>query len=738
MIKKIKSLLSSVEEKILGPKEFELKRRLACVISFIFFIACVISLVLDIYYEFPILEIIFQIVFAIYFSFIYFFYKSKPRKESEFWILVLSGQLYFSLIYFTNGGLIGPVFLYFLLIFISMSFLIERKKWLYLFLFILNVFLLDFIENLFPELIYVFEVKEMKEILLSSIIFSFVFAFLIIRIVVLAYNDERTKVLNQKNEIEKQSNKIRELMEREFRINQMKLNFFTNISHEFRTPLTLLTAPVELLIENEKDIEKLAAYYVIRENTAQLNKLIDQILDLRKLDTENFKLTTVRKDAIDFVKNITFNFTPLAEVQKIDLRFLNFGNDPFIMAFDPEKLEKIVSNILLNAFKFTGTGGSIHVNATAVELENKKYLEIRISDTGKGIAKELTEDIFKPFYQAPDTMYGTGLGLSLANEYARAHGGYISVDSRINEGTVFSVYIPSDIEANTIIYKENANEQFAIPVNSESDFSSSGESETININHEEKTSSLLIVEDNEVVVEYVAKMLGKEYTIIKAYDGKEGFEKAVGQIPDMIISDVMMPEIDGVELCRMLKEDERTSHIPVILLTAKAAETDRLTGLETGADDYVTKPFSAKELKVRVKNLIKNREILRTKFQKNILSVQTKELVTNKTDEKFLGSAIRCVEENMENTSFGVPELINHLNISRTLLHVKLKKLTNMSASEFISAIRLKKAAKLLKQSEENISDICYKVGYSDLPHFSSSFKKMFGESPSEYRKKMK
>ena len=737
--------LSSIEEKILGPREeFELNRRLACFIAFMFLPVCVISVVVTFICNFPTVEIYFQILLTLTTSILYYLYRFKLPKHTKYWGLIICCHVYFTFMYFTNGGLRGPVLLYGLIIFISVLIIAKKRKWVYYVLFNLNIIVLILIQQLFPELIVRFDEKIMNLLLIMSIFICISFLYLIIQIVIKKYNDEQEKVLDQKEAIEQQSNRIRELMDRDALINQMKLNFFTNVSHEFRTPLTLLAAPLELLTEKEKDTEKLKVIKTIQTNAVQLKKLVDQILDLRKLDSGDLQLILQKKDVARLVQSTVQSFAAHAEVQKIDLRFFSHCKGGLIMAFDPEKLEKLVSNILLNAFKYTSAGGIIKVEVKPREDMGAKFVEIKITDTGKGIPEKFLNDIFKPFYQVPGTMYGTGLGLTLANQYAQLHYGTIMVESQEGKGTLFTILIPAEIEKFVnegwidAVFDHGNTETSRVETVGSLPVKKDNNDDTPDWyrGEDDKQYSLLIVDDNVEFVNFIYRFLHNEYKIFKAFDGKEGFEKAIEFLPDIILSDIMMPEIDGIELCNKLKTNENTSHIPFILLTAKAGETNKINGLDTGADDYITKPFSINELKARINNLIRIREILREKFQNNLLDVKPKDVTVTLTDEMFLKKAIESVEKNMLDSQFGVMELTNIMNVSRSLLHLKLKKITNLSASQFIAAIRLRVAAHLLKSTNESITEICYRTGFSTPAYFSACFKEQFGISPTDFRNK--
>jgi signal transduction histidine kinase/DNA-binding response OmpR family regulator len=530
-------------------------------------------------------------------------------------------------------------------------------------------------------------------------------------------------------------------------IDRVKSRFFANISHEFRTPLTLILGPLEkLLAENVQEPVK-KQYRLMLRNGRRLLRLINQLLDLARLEAGSMSLKARQENIVQLLKGIVLSFSSLAERKQITLKF-HASEESIIVYVDRDKLEKIVSNLLSNAFKFTPEGGKISVQLTvnsdqltANQLYTDHCLLITVEDTGIGIHPDKLEKIFDRFYQADDSytreQEGSGIGLALTKELVELHHGEIYVISEIGKGSTFIVRLPLGKEhlKQEEVVEEVFSDQFSVI--SEQGVDSPSIQPSIDPSIQAQATSdqqpvLLIVEDNADVRAYIRDYLDEDYQIIEAVDGNEGFEEAVRVVPDLIISDVMMPKIDGYELCRKLKTDERTSHIPVILLTARAGGESKVEGLETGADDYIIKPFDARELQVRVKNLIEQRRKLRECFRKEI-TLQPKAIAITSMDEQFLQKAMAAVEQNLSDAEFSTDEFARQVAMSRSQLHRKLYALTGQSTHEFIRAYRLHRAAQLLQHRAGTVSEICYDVGYNSLSHFAKAFREQFGQSPSEF-----
>ncbi len=531
-------------------------------------------------------------------------------------------------------------------------------------------------------------------------------------------------------------------------INRMKTRFFSNITHEFRTPLTLIIGLIQNLISQDKNKPNEKDYHTILKNSHKLYQLINQLLDLSKLEAGAMPLKARRENLTPFLSDIIVLFQPLADRKNIRIQFtvqniVDPESDQVELYFDGQKLEKIIANLLSNAIKFTEDGGTVHV--TLKKLEND--VEIIFEDTGVGIASNEIDDVFKRFHQIDDTYTrkneGTGIGLALVKELLEIHHGTIEVSSEVNEGTTFVVRLPSGKDhlkpeevVDDVIAKATETQLFK-PVLDIADEKSQNKSDIDSGTlHQKKLPMILIVEDNQDLRKYLKTSLAKEYQILLSNDGRQGLEKTFSIIPDLIISDVMMPGMDGFELCKQIKNDERTNHIPVILLTSRAAGESKIEGLETGADDYMTKPFEMEELKVRIKNLIEQRNTLRLRYNR-ITGLRPEEIAANSMDEAFLKKALTLLEANYSESSFNAGQFAVEIGISRTHLNRKLQALTGQTIRDFIRAFRLNRAAQLLEKNSGTVLEIGYSVGFESISYFCTAFQKKFGTSPSNYRKKM-
>ena len=521
-------------------------------------------------------------------------------------------------------------------------------------------------------------------------------------------------------------------------LDRLKTNFFTNISHEFRTPLTLIISPLEKYLSENSDLlnpQRKRAESIYR-NAKQLQKLINQLLDLSKLEAGRLFPEITQSDIVELAKNLTNSFQDLAEQKNVSLQFAS-DQEPIMAYFDSDIVEKILTNLLSNAFKFSKNGGKIIVSIALKPSDNSQII-IQVSDNGIGISKENLPNIFNRFYQVQDKnqpqIVGTGVGLSLCKELAELHRGEILVSSKIEEGTTFYVYLPI---AKNAFEKQWIHEEGSLPNSKNNQFENivqlteSQES----LNNDKNKPLILIAEDNEDLRLYIKEIFLQDFQILESDNGKSAFELAQENLPDLIISDWMMPQMTGIELCENIKTDIKTSHIPVIILTSKSSNESKLMGLETGADDYITKPFNASLLEVRVKNILENRKKLRELFSKSP-KIKTREITLNSSDEHFLERVIKIVEENMININLDIAFLEKELKMSNMQMYRKLKSLTNLSGNEFIKNIRLKKAVQLLESENYNVSEIAYKVGFSDPSYFSRIFKKQYGKAPSEYIEK--
>jgi signal transduction histidine kinase/ligand-binding sensor domain-containing protein/DNA-binding response OmpR family regulator len=548
-----------------------------------------------------------------------------------------------------------------------------------------------------------------------------------------------------KNRLKQESFETRKLKE----IDEMKSGFFANISHEFRTPLTLILGPAEQLEQSEEDELKKEKIFTIKQSANRLLRLINQILDLSKLEMGKTKLSCEEGELVSFLKGITKSFLSIAEKKQIELSFES--NVKAIQTyFDRDIIEKIFYNLLSNAFKFTQQGGAIEVkiNYETVPEENsdkKNICKISVKDSGIGIRESELPKVFNKFYIVENingfSEQGSGIGLAIVKELVELHKGNVTVESKVGEGSVFTVSLPigkkcfagdeivKEISNTTVDYENKTNEIFELENNNKSIEIEDEKSEAV-----DDSLIVLIIEDDSELRKFIASPLKANYKIIEAVNGKEGCEKAVEFIPDLIISDIMMPEIDGYSACKKLRSDERTSHIPIILLTAKASAEDKLKGLEIGADDYLTKPFSSKELSIRVKNLIEIRQSLRKKFSSSLI-IKPKDITTGSVDKLFLEKAIKVIEKNISNDKFSVEDFSNEMNLSHSQLHRKLKALVNQSANQFVRSIRMQRALELLQNNSASIAEIAYMVGFGDPSYFTKIFSKHFGYLPSDIKK---
>jgi signal transduction histidine kinase/ligand-binding sensor domain-containing protein/DNA-binding response OmpR family regulator len=517
--------------------------------------------------------------------------------------------------------------------------------------------------------------------------------------------------------------------ERVHELDLLKLKFFTNVSHEFRTPLSLIMAPVEKMLKQTHEPEQKKQYLLIYRNARRLLALVNQLLDFRKLEMQELRLYPSLGDIVSFVKEIAYSFTDMAGAKHINF---NFTTDiPSLqISFDPDKLERILFNLLSNAFKFTPEHGSIQVivGMQRGSGDNQaQYVSIQVKDSGIGIPAEDQDKIFERFFQhdVPGSILnqGSGIGLAISKEFVRLHQGSISVESEPGKGTSFTVLLP--VTAPVTEPAVTVSEELLAAEMPEEQREQPGKPSR-------KRPVILIVDDNEDIRFYLKDNLRRNYTVYEAVNGAEGWEKTKKHQPDLVVSDVMMPVMDGMELCRHIKNDKQTSHIPVILLTARSAAEPKLEAFQVGANDYVTKPFSFEMLQSRIRNLLAQQEAMRRLFQKQI-EVNPSEISITSVDEQFIRQSIDTVEQHISNPEFSVEDLSRALHMSRVALYKKLLALTGKSPLDFIKTIRLKRAAQLLEKSQFTISEIAYEVGFNNPKYFARTFKKEFGVLPSEY-----
>lgn len=509
-------------------------------------------------------------------------------------------------------------------------------------------------------------------------------------------------------------------------LDAMKLRFFTNVSHEFRTPLTLILTPAERLLKQVDDVQLKGQLELIQRNARRLLNLVNQLLDFRKLEVDNIKLSPAKGDLVQFIEDTCRSFSDLFDSKQIVFSFER-EMPTYLTHFDHDKMEKIVFNLLSNAAKFTPEGGRV---AVALEASVPGEIILTVKDSGVGVPKALQDKVFERFFQNPDNEaamnQGSGIGLSLCSEFVKMHGGEITLDSEVGRGSCFKVRLPLPEER--IEKPGNAtavadNEAITSPLQ-----------ETEDIPSDPSRPLVLVVEDNHDLRRYLCDNLSASYRVLEAAEGETAWKLAVEQRPQLVVSDIMMPGTDGIALCKRLKADQRTSHIPVVLLTARSSEAHKLEGLEAGAEDYITKPFNYEILELKLERLI----ALRNDFQRSFaqkFEIKPGEIGITSLDEKFLKRALKTVEKNIGNSEFSVEKMGKELGVSRGHLYNKLVALTGKTPVEFIRIMRLKRAAQYLEKSQLSVSEIAYEVGFNDPKYFSRYFKEEFGMVPSEYAK---
>lgn len=539
--------------------------------------------------------------------------------------------------------------------------------------------------------------------------------------------------------------------ERQHELDQMKMQFFINVSHEFRTPLTLILNPIERIIAaaDNNDVVKASAL-TIQRSAGKLLNLVNQLLDFRKVDLGKAPLDPLKEDIVHFVKDVTVLFDDLAKAKSIQYSFAS-NIESFYMWFDPDKLEKIISNLLSNAIKFTPDCGSITVMVNKVEPKRMQrnffrstgstgYVEIVVKDTGIGLTKDQLNMVFQRFFHIDTINTGTGIGLNFSKSLVEQHDGEISVESEYGKGSSFTVRLPvfsKQVNAALRANKEARSAKRVYDVNTvkslEYEISIANTDTESHTEHARGDQTVLIVEDNKELRLHLKNEFNGLYKIKEASNGKEGFEKAIKFCPDIIVSDVMMPEMDGFEMCRKLKSDDGTSHIPVILLTARTLEEDKLEGYRIGADSYLPKPFNLTMLKARIENLLDARKRLREKFTALSGLQPAAEITTNALDEKFLDRATQIIVEHISDPDFGLEQLLVEIGLSRAHFYRKISSLTGQNPSNFIRTIRLKYAADLLVRKVYSIKEIAYMSGFNSSAYFSKTFRELFGITPNEF-----
>ncbi|SFS60850.1 Signal transduction histidine kinase [Mucilaginibacter polytrichastri] len=504
----------------------------------------------------------------------------------------------------------------------------------------------------------------------------------------------------------------------------MKINFLTNLSHEFRTPISLIMAPVEKLMSLPIEENILREVSVIKRNARRLLNLVNQLLDFRKMEEQELRLNLSDGDLVAFIRDAAGSFQDISERKKITFEFKT-KVESMEARFDADKVERIIFNLLSNAFKFTNSGGLVSITLSLVCQAEVKSLQIIVCDSGVGIPKRDQLKIFEKFFQhdTPDIILnqGSGIGLSIVKEFTELHGGDVTVVSKPGVGTSFTVLLP-------II--NSAEHMVAAQLSPQTEKSSkSGNVVKVSDN---KKYSILLVEDNEDFKNYLKENLETNYKVAEASNGKDGWQKVLSGHPDLVISDVNMPVMDGIELCRKIKTDKRTSFIPVILLTALGREEDQIKGLQTEANDYLTKPFSFEILNTRVKNLINLNQRLKVTFSKQIQMIVTENEVQS-NDEKLLNDISTFIEERLNDPTFSIEELSKHLRMSRSSLYNKMFELTGQPPIDYVRTIKLQKAALLLENSQYTIREVAFMTGFATPGYFSKVFKEKYNLSPSDF-----
>lgn len=536
----------------------------------------------------------------------------------------------------------------------------------------------------------------------------------------------------QKEQLEEQRDQLMILSQQLEEATHAKLVFFTNVSHDFRTPLTLIADPVDqLLSDGRLDGEQTKLLGIVKRNVNILLRLVNQILDFRRYENGKLELSLSKANLKQQVEEWNNAFLPAAMKKHLKFSFETIDEDvDSFLLMDWEKIERIYFNLLSNAFKFTPENGKISVKLSTYMEEEQQFLRLIVADTGVGISAEHIRNIFERFYKIDLHHAGSGIGLALVKAFVEIHGGRIQVASNAGQGTVFTVDIPVREAGNEILVPV-PDEKAVSPIASiEEEFEESAEEEL-----EFDSSSrevLLIIDDNQDIRDYVRSLFAPHYTVLEAEDGRKGLRKAMMCVPDLIICDVLMPVMDGIECCRRLKQEIQTSHIPIIMLTACALDEQRIEGFECGVDSYISKPFNFKVLDARVRNLLDNRKRMKQFFGDSVSLA--KENISD-MDKDFINKFKKLIEENLSDSELNVEELGRMMGMSRVQLYRKVKLLTNYAPNELVRIARLKKAASLLVSTEMSISQVTYEVGFTSPSYFTKCYKEYFGKSPTEFLK---
>lgn len=536
--------------------------------------------------------------------------------------------------------------------------------------------------------------------------------------------------LNDQLELEKME------AERLKQLDLVKSDFFSNVTHEFRTPLTLILGHLEQVIPNIRDERAKKELIVVKRNAKLLEKLINQLLDIAKIEADRMDIDLRKGNIVPLLNEIQRSFASLADRKGVGLIF-EVQDETINMEFDPDKVELIFYNLLSNAFKFTDKG-KVSLTVSTAEKDGKQFCKLVVQDTGIGIVEEQIPKVFDRFYQSENSRWrknkGTGIGLALVKDLVELHEGTINLKSISGVGTEITVMLPVEHQ---LMDQDSEMEIPALePIDPDLEVAVEFDKPEQSLSEEEVNAQniVLVIEDNDDIRNFLRLTLEPTFRVFDAIDGETGIEKATEIIPDVIVCDVMMPGKDGFEVTKILKKQEKTSHVPIILLTAKAGVENRIAGLETGADAYVPKPFSSDELHARIRNLIDGRKKLKEKYSRSLL-VKPDVVAEPSMEEKFLMRVKKVVEEHLDDENFSVEELSKKVGMSRAQLHRKLIALTGKSASRFVRNYRLEHAYQLLEKKVGTVSEIAYRVGYSSPAYFTKCFTEDFGISPSQVKK---
>lgn len=580
-----------------------------------------------------------------------------------------------------------------------------------------------------------------QQVLFYATIIVSVLILILLVMVILAYrNKARTnaQLERQNKEIKEQAETLKQQKEQLISLSHQleeatnaKLVFFTNISHEFRTPLTLILGPVDNLLNSDNlSTEQKGLLDLIKRNSNILSELISQVIGFRSYENGKMRVYLSNGNLEQFIQELNIIFVDYAKRKQVDFSFESDASS-FEMWYDKEKVEKIYFNLLSNAFKHTERQGKINVLLHKTEIDNEPYAKLIVHNTGKPIPKDKIDSIFNRFYKVNPHDTGTGIGLALTSALVEVHQGKISVDSDEGIGTTFSVLLPfKHIEgkiAEEDVYERGYTENMLATT-----FTQYSNDTILKSTNETDKPIILLVEDNIDMRNYMYQILQNDYTVIYAENGKQGIKKAIKYIPDIVISDIMMPDKDGFEVCYTLKENVSTCHIPIILLTACSLDEQKAIGFEKGADAYIPKPFNSELLKIRIKKLIENRQKIKDAYGYNLLN-DSKKATQGEVEDTFIDNLRKYIESHISDSELNINDIAQNMNLSKSQLYRKVKSTTNYSPNELVRIIRLKSARDLLGQQRMTISEIAYETGFSSLSYFTKCFKELFKENPSEY-----